>query len=121
MFVLGRLSGNASMFRFADRVLGWAASGPILLYQNLISKRMPRVCVYEPSCSEYCRIVWMDMGLFGGMALCRARLRSCTGGAFRGLDCPPTRRFDLPPQDQAVAPHAMTPLEQVRWLTPGED
>jgi len=73
----------------------------IRAYQWLVSRRLPRVCIFEPSCSEYTRLALLRHGLLDGIRLGRARIRRCDGGVFRGVDPPPGY-----------------PAE--RWSTPGD-
>lgn len=71
--------------RWAGRGLGLAIS----IYQILISRRLPRVCVYTPSCSEYTRLALVTHGLRRGGRLGWERVKRCRGGTFQGVDAPP--------------------------------
>lgn len=66
--------------------------GIILLYQVLVSRRLPRVCVYEPSCSEYTRLALLRFGFIRGTHIARDRIRRCQGGEFQGVDLPPLHK-----------------------------
>jgi putative membrane protein insertion efficiency factor len=57
-------------------------------YQWLFSRWMPRVCVYEPNCSEYACLALKQYGWTVGLRLARARVRRCQGGEFFGEDYP---------------------------------
>lgn len=76
-------------FRLVDRALGYLAAAAVALYRFLISRRLPRVCIFHPSCSVYAALCWRRLGFFGGMAQARSRFARCTGGVFQGDDWPP--------------------------------
>ncbi len=76
----------------------------IRAYQWLLSRRLPRVCVYEPSCSEYTRLALLRHGLLEGLRLGRARIQRCDGGLFRGVDPPPGY-----PSDRWTVPEDLVP------------
>lgn len=61
----------------------------IRLYQWLISSRLPNVCVFEPSCSEFAILAIREHGLRKGATLAWERIQRCDGGTDRGLDLPP--------------------------------
>ena len=58
-------------------------TGPIWLYQKLLSPLLPSRCIYTPSCSEYSRQAVLKHGL-RGFLLGGARLLRCVGGLYRG-------------------------------------
>ena len=70
----------------------------ILLYQVLVSRRLPRVCVYEPSCSEYTRLALLRFGFIRGIHIAWNRIRRCQGGEFHGVDLPPLREEHTAPR-----------------------
>lgn len=82
-----RASGVArSALRIADRALGELTGLTILIYQAAVSRRLPRVCVFEPSCSEFTRIAMARHGFAAGVQMGIGRLRRCRGGPFLGED-----------------------------------
>ncbi len=75
--------------RWLDRGLGHIAALMVWFYRGLISKRLPKVCIFTPSCSVYASVCWRRFGLVGGGKLVKARLSRCRGGVFQGRDDPP--------------------------------
>jgi putative component of membrane protein insertase Oxa1/YidC/SpoIIIJ protein YidD len=75
--------------RAIDLAAGRAAAALTAVYRFVYSSRMPPVCLYAPSCSEYAALAWRRFGLAGGMHLVVSRLRRCEGGTWRGVDLPP--------------------------------
>jgi len=72
-----------------DLLAGRAAAALTSVYRFVYSSRMPCVCLYAPSCSEYAELAWRRFGLAGGMQLVVSRIRRCDGGTWRGVDLPP--------------------------------
>jgi uncharacterized protein len=76
--------------KLLDIPLGRATAALIRAYQVIVSSRLPAVCVYEPSCSEYARLHLSTVGLFAGLPSVLDRLNRCRGGEFQGIDLPPS-------------------------------
>lgn len=58
---------------FCIRVLRW--------YRRVISPRLGRRCVFDPSCSRYSELAFRRKGFFKGIALTLRRLQRCRPGA----------------------------------------
>lgn len=97
------------MIRAIDRALGLLAAALTAVYRALLSRWLPRVCCFEPTCSRYAALAWTRHGLFAGTPAVRARLRRCTGGPYAGEDWPP----GVAPRPVAahLGPHVVTDLE----------
>jgi len=65
-------------------------------YQLLFSRWMPRVCVFDPSCSEYAYLALKQSGWVTGLRLAWGRVRRCKGGEFIGKDYPPSKKGVVP-------------------------
>ncbi|MFL5826330.1 MAG: membrane protein insertion efficiency factor YidD [Thermoleophilaceae bacterium] len=63
-----------------------AATGPIRLYQRLISPAMPRRCKYHPTCSEYAVQAVRSYGILRGLVLAAWRLLRCNPWSHGGVD-----------------------------------
>lgn len=61
----------------------------IWIYRSAISQWLPRVCVFQPSCSNYARLAILRHGVIKGVRLTVQRLQKCEGGEFQGIDLPP--------------------------------
>jgi uncharacterized protein len=61
-------------------------------YQLLVRPALPAACRFEPSCSEYARLVLAERGVVRGAALATWRLLRCHPWNPGGYDPPPTRR-----------------------------
>lgn len=59
------------------------------LYRRFISSRLPRVCIFHPSCSDYASLALDLHGIGKGIRLAWARMKRCQGGVFAGEDWPP--------------------------------
>ena len=70
------------MSAFAGRVL----TGPISLYQRLISPLLPRRCKYEPTCSAYAIEAVRTHGVLRGTILAAWRLLRCNPFSHGGHD-----------------------------------
>ncbi|HEX8854879.1 MAG TPA: membrane protein insertion efficiency factor YidD [Thermoleophilaceae bacterium] len=63
-----------------------AATGPIRLYQRLISPAIPRRCKYHPTCSEYAVQAVRSYGILRGLVLAAWRLLRCNPWSHGGVD-----------------------------------
>jgi putative membrane protein insertion efficiency factor len=74
------------------RLLGWIRS-----YQRVIAHRLPAVCRFTPSCSQYTYEAIEQHGTFRGMLLGMWRIFRCSPFFRGGLDpVPPPRAGRLP-------------------------
>jgi uncharacterized protein len=62
------------------------AIAPIRVYQRLISPLFPRVCKYEPTCSEYAAQAIGRYGMLRGLVLAGWRLLRCNPFSHGGYD-----------------------------------
>ena len=61
----------------------------IKYYQRYLRKYHNRVCIYEPTCSEYAIAVIKQFGALRGMYYGYLRLKRCNGALFQGgMDWP---------------------------------
>jgi uncharacterized protein len=63
-----------------------AAVAPIRLYQRFISPLFPRVCKYEPTCSDYAAQAIGRYGILRGVVLGSWRLLRCNPFSHGGYD-----------------------------------
>jgi putative membrane protein insertion efficiency factor len=70
----------------AVRVARAFATGPIVLYQKLISPALPRRCKYEPTCSRYAVEAIRSFGVGKGVVLAVWRLLRCNPWSYGGYD-----------------------------------
>jgi putative membrane protein insertion efficiency factor len=64
----------------------------IHFYQRHISRHLPIVCRYEPSCSAYAVTAYERFGFFWGSWLTTGRLLRCSPWGGRGYDPVPERK-----------------------------
>jgi len=62
------------------------ALGLIKLYQNTLSRVMPSVCRFRPTCSQYALEAVMRYGFARGVALATKRLVRCNPFTEGGYD-----------------------------------
>ena len=62
------------------------ATGPIWLYQRLISPALPRRCKYHPTCSAYAVQAIRSYGILRGSVLAAWRLLRCNPFSYGGYD-----------------------------------
>lgn len=67
-------------------VLNFLAIKAIEMYQKFVSPLLPRVCRYEPSCSEYMRQALLKYGFWKGFSLGLKRLLRCHPFGGGGMD-----------------------------------
>jgi len=73
----------------------WAtrgAVGLIRLYQRTLSRLLPKVCRFTPSCSQYAVEAFERHGFFRGLRLSLARLVRCHPWNPGGSDPVPARK-----------------------------
>jgi uncharacterized protein len=73
----------------------WAtrgAVGLIRLYQRTLSRLLPNVCRFTPSCSQYAVEAFQRHGFFRGLRLALARLARCHPWSPGGSDPVPARK-----------------------------
>ena len=70
---------------------------PVLAYRATISRIMPDICRFEPSCSDYMRDALLEHGPFRGLALGCWRLLRCQPFGTGGYD-PVPRPPGAPPR-----------------------
>ena len=68
------------------RVLLALATGPVRLYQVVISPAIPARCKYEPSCSSYAVSALRSYGIVRGSILAGWRLLRCNPWSHGGYD-----------------------------------
>ena len=64
----------------------WVFLLPIYIYKFTISKLLPDVCIYEPTCSTYMIIAIKRFGIIRGMFMGIKRIFRCHPKAKGGLD-----------------------------------
>lgn len=81
--------------------LTWLLLLPVYAYRATLSRIMPNICRFEPSCSEYMRDALLTHGPFKGLAL----------GCWRLLRCQPfgTSGYDPVPPRCGCAPEPLDP------------
>ena len=65
----------------------WLFLIPIYIYKATISKIMPDVCIYQPTCSTYMILELRRYGLFLGLYLGFKRIHRCKP-PYGGIDLP---------------------------------
>jgi putative membrane protein insertion efficiency factor len=55
--------------------------GALRWYRRVISPRLGRRCVFDPSCSRYSELAFRRRGFFKGMVITLRRLQRCRPGA----------------------------------------
>jgi uncharacterized protein len=84
-----------------SRILTLILLAPVMLYRATISRVMPNICRFEPSCSEYMRDALLTHGPVRGLLLGAWRLLRCQPFATSGYDPVPPRRGEAaPPLDE---------------------
>ena len=78
------------------------AVGVIRLYQRCISRFLPRVCRFEPTCSEYAARAILAHGLLRGGWLSLRRISRCHPLSPGGFDPVPAAPSDPPGQSPAA-------------------
>jgi putative membrane protein insertion efficiency factor len=63
-----------------------AAVAPIVVYQRVVSRALPRRCKYEPTCSAYAVQAVRDFGILRGLVLAGWRLLRCNPWSHGGHD-----------------------------------
>ena len=89
---LGFMGGGMRERRWFWRWDGILVGGTLVaiwLYQLLVSRWLARVCVFDPSCSEYACLALKRRGWLAGVRLAKQRVGRCRGGEFQGEDFPP--------------------------------
>lgn len=81
------MSGRHWFWRW-DGVLVAGTLLAIRVYQVLFSRWLPRVCVFNPSCSEYACLALKEAGWVEGVRKAWGRVGRCRGGEFQGDDFP---------------------------------
>lgn len=76
--------------------LVWLLLAPVLAYRATISRIMPNICRFEPSCSEYMRDALLTHGPFRGLGLGIWRLLRCQPFGTSGYDPVPRRPGEEP-------------------------
>ena len=64
----------------------WLFLIPIYIYKYTISKILPDVCIYEPTCSTYTIIAIKRFGVFRGLFMGGKRILRCHPRGQGGLD-----------------------------------
>jgi putative membrane protein insertion efficiency factor len=64
----------------------WLALGLIRLYQNTLSKVLPSVCRFQPTCSQYAVEAIRKYGLARGSWLAASRVVRCNPFSEGGYD-----------------------------------
>ena len=64
----------------------WLFIIPIYIYKFTISKLLPDVCIFEPTCSTYTIIAIKRFGVLKGISLGIRRIVRCTPSSDGGLD-----------------------------------
>jgi putative membrane protein insertion efficiency factor len=64
--------------------MGTVAIAAIRFYQNHLRHWHNRVCIYEPSCSEYMIVAISKYGALRGIWYGRLRIRRCNGAMYAG-------------------------------------
>jgi len=64
----------------------WLASGLIRLYQNTLSRVLPSVCRFQPTCSNYALEAIKRYGLIRGSWLAAKRIVRCNPFCEGGYD-----------------------------------
>lgn len=62
------------------------AMGLIRLYQNTLSRVLPSVCRFQPTCSQYAFEAIKKYGFFRGTSLAAGRILRCHPFAAGGYD-----------------------------------
>ncbi|HEX4483084.1 MAG TPA: membrane protein insertion efficiency factor YidD [Solirubrobacteraceae bacterium] len=70
----------------AARALRTVVTGPIVIYQRVISPAIPRRCKYHPSCSRYAVEAIREYGILRGAVLAGWRLLRCNPWSYGGYD-----------------------------------
>jgi putative membrane protein insertion efficiency factor len=82
----GAASGPAPDGHVTTRALRAVVTGPIVVYQKLISPAIPRRCKYEPTCSRYAVEAIRRYGILRGLVLAGWRLLRCNPWSYGGYD-----------------------------------
>ncbi|MEE9392885.1 MAG: membrane protein insertion efficiency factor YidD [Planctomycetota bacterium] len=77
--------------RSLSRVLTWCLLLPLHAYRLTISRIMPNVCRFRPTCSEYMLDALLIHGPIKGLALGTWRLLRCQPFAKSGFDPVPCK------------------------------
>jgi putative membrane protein insertion efficiency factor len=64
----------------------WLAIRLIRFYQRHLRRQHNRVCIYQPSCSEYTILAIQRYGSARGLFVGYHRVRRCNGALFAGGD-----------------------------------
>jgi len=64
----------------------WLFLIPIYIYKGTLSKIMPDVCIYEPTCSTYTIIAIKRFGVLKGIVMGANRILRCTPKHEGGVD-----------------------------------
>ncbi|MHA2609291.1 MAG: membrane protein insertion efficiency factor YidD [bacterium JZ-2024 1] len=67
-------------------MLNFFALKVIEMYQKFVSPLLPRVCRYEPTCSEYMRLALLKYGFWKGFFIGLKRLLRCHPFGGGGID-----------------------------------
>lgn len=82
------------------------ATGPIVLYQRVISPGLPRRCKYEPTCSAYAIQAVREYGILRGLVLAGWRLLRCNPLSHGGYDPVAAQGLFKAHPPRAHEPHA---------------
>ena len=95
-----------SLLRALARIPRWLLVAPVLLYRATLSKIMPPICRFTPSCSAYAREAILRHGALKGGWLAFYRLTRCQPLARSGYDpVPPVgSSFITPPPTETPPP-----------------
>jgi putative membrane protein insertion efficiency factor len=81
------------MIRWAERVLTFILSVPVLFYRGAISPFLSPSCRHVPTCSQYMLDALKIHGPFTGIVLGTGRILRCRPGGTHGYDPVPLFRF----------------------------
>ena len=73
-------------FYIITRPIVWLFLIPIYIYKGTLSKIMPDVCIYQPTCSTYTIIAIKRFGIIKGIIMGAKRILRCTPKYGGGLD-----------------------------------
>ena len=73
-------------FRIIFWPIKWLFLIPIYIYKGTISKILPDVCIFEPTCSTYTIIAIKRFGVLKGIIMGCGRIARCHPSTGGGLD-----------------------------------
>jgi putative membrane protein insertion efficiency factor len=77
---------------------------PILVYQRVISRALPRRCRYEPTCSAYAVQALRQFGILRGLVLAAWRVLRCNPFSHGGFDPVEAQQLFRTRQSSAPSP-----------------